>query len=294
MKTNFFLIALASILFIGCSSDSNELDPEAGNSENATPEEVIIVSDEGDVTEEMVMSPSEEQPMEQVTPTDENTDSVEEEEPVSNEPRVLSQEEQEQLDFATTSIFDKTSNDPNSNAKKWNSSINLFLSGDFSSDEINFINDFASELNTISANINMSIVGTFEQSNVEIYFATSEEYISDRPNFINGYTPSGSAVGRANTRFRIPTFFITGNKIWVDTSARNFNSVIRHEILHILGLDHTDDPESILFGTPNTDPTLTEDDIFTIETLYNNLVEASFTENEITNTVEENIEEFFD
>ncbi len=288
MKINFFLTAFCLTVLIGCSSDSNELDPTVENNNDDNTEEVIIVANE-DTTEEIVMS-SEDIENGNI---EEEEEEEEEEIPSNNGSGVLSQEEQLQLDFATTSIFDRTSNNPNSNAKKWNSTINLFLSGDFSNSEINFINEFSEELNTISSAIDMNIVPSFEESNVEIYFATTQEYISNRPNFIEGFTPNGSSVGRANTRFRIPSFFITGNKIWVDTSALNFNSVIRHEILHILGLDHTEDPESILFGTPNTDFELTDNDIFTIQTLYNPLIQASFTQNQVTTSVENNREEFF-
>lgn len=223
-----------------------------------------------------------------------NNDNTNENTTEPNEPRILTQAERQQLNFATTSIFDKTSSSPNVNAKKWNTTVNLFLSGSFGNSEITFINNFANELADISPNIDLNIVSSLNQSNVEMYFATRQQYINDRPNFIQNYTPRGSAVGRANTSFRIPSFLITGRKIWADPSSRNFNSVIKHEILHILGFDHTDSPDSILFPTPNNDPTLSEDDVFTISTLYNNLINASFVESEIINTVENNIEEFFE
>jgi len=300
-KTNFLLALFCSFLIINCSSDTDEFESPSENTNQSDDPEIIIIENE-DTTEEMIMTPEEEEAVvveEVVTPNDneENTEPIViiEEENTVNEPdnRVLTASELAQLNFATTSIFDKTSSSPNENAKKWNTSINLFLSGAFGTDEVDFINDFAAELAAISSNIDLNIVSTLNESNVEVYFATREAYITDRPNFIRNYTPRGTAVGRANTSFRIPSFFITGTKIWIDPSSFNFNSVIKHEILHILGLDHTDEPDSILFPTPRATPELSENDIFTLNVLYNSLIQASSVENEIITTVENNIEEFY-
>ena len=321
--TLFF--SLAFLLFLtNCTSDSNELDTNPNeNGENNN--EQIIVNEKPDITEEMTIMPDDEETTpvvivdneettpvvivdnEETTPvvTEDNENTTEDpqtneetndvpETTENNEPRVLTQSEIAQLNFAITSIFDKTSSSPNRNAKKWNMAVNLLLSGAFGNEEVNFINDFANELAEISPNIDLNIVSESNQANVEVYFATREQYINERPNFINNYTPRGSAVGRANTTFRIPSYLINGRKIWIDPSSRNFYTVIKHEILHILGFDHTDSNDSVLFPTPSNDPTLSKDDIFTIGALYNNLINASSVESEIKSTVENNIEEFFE
>lgn len=297
LKIKFYL-GLACLLLVNCTSDSDELETDTTGNENTSDEQVVI-NEKPDTTEE-ILTPSDDsstidqnnndQPQNEETINDQPNEDSE----LSDEPRVLTEAETQQLNFAVTSIFDKTSSSPNSNAKKWNTAVNLFLSGDFDDSVVDFINNFSVELANISSNIDLNIVSSIGDSNVEMYFATREDYINDRPNFIQNYTPSGNAVGRANTSFRIPSFLINGRKIWADPSSRNFDSVIKHEILHILGFDHTDSPDSILFPTPSNDPNLSNDDVFTISTLYNNLINASFIESEIINTVEDNIEEFFE
>jgi len=134
------------------------------------------------------------------------------------------------------------------------------------------------------------LVSTVGESNVQIYFATIENYINDRPNFINGFSPTGNLGGF--TTFGFSNDIISIGRIWVNSATNNKISIIKHEIMHLLGFNHIEEELSIFYFTP-TAPLLTAEDVFITKTLYNSLIEPGFTENQVESTVNENIGSFF-
>lgn len=306
-KPSYYLLVALSVITLNCSDDSNESDLSTSPTAEKETETTIIVED-NDITKETVNNPisdtSNDPTVVNENPTevvDSNPiETTEENQPnnnTNNQPmvRVLTAQEAAQLDFAAFTIFDKTKRSPRTNVRKWATPVNLFLSGDFSNKEIGFINDFAVELAGISINIDLNIVSSKDQSNVEVYFATQEKFLRERPNFIEGYRPSSPTVrGRANIKFKSSTNIIFSGLVWIDPSAKNLNSIVKHELLHLLGFSHTLESNSIMQSSPNVDPTLSNDDEFAIHTLYNDLIQANFLETEVRSTVENNIESFFE
>lgn len=306
-KPSRYLLIAISAITLNCTDDSNESDVTTTSTTGKETETTVGVEDK-DITQETVNNPNsntsnnptvvEENPI--VVDNTNTTETIVDNQPndnTNNQPmvRVLTAQEAAQLDFATFTIFDKTKRSPRTNLRKWTMSVNLFLSGDFGNKEIGFINDFSVELGDISNNIDLNIVSTKDQSNVEVYFATQEKFLRERPNFIEGYRPSSPTIrGRAQAYFSESTNIINRGLVWIDPSAKSLNSVVKHELLHLLGFGHTLESNSIMKSIPNVDPTLSNDDVFAVHTLYNDLIEANFLETELRNTVENNIESFFE
>lgn len=322
-KLVFGLLTL-SIIY-NCSSDSDESGVIPKDTSFTIGNEIVMTENNGDVTNVITVNMDEMEKMEELENTNnnpsndstnnnnnnntpdnstntpdnntnnpnDNTTNTPNDSTNNPEVRVLTEAEMAKLDFATISIFDKTEANY-TRARKWTKPVKLFLSGAFGNDEINFINDFAKELASISSEIDLSIVDNVRDSNVEMYIATKQQYADEGRNFLGGRAPGFSEAGRANISWGIPSYEINGTKIWADPSQRSYDTVIKHEILHILGIGHNNTRDSVMNPTPSPDPTLSENDIFAIKTLYSGLIKASTLEEGVRDIVENNIEEFFE
>jgi len=206
-------------------------------------------------------------------------------------PKMLTTEQLKMIDFFEFSVFNETNDSrTTSNIIKWNSEVKVFLSGGFTNEDISFINTFFTQLKNISGNINIRLVNTINDSNVEIFFASAQDYINNRPNYIDGFTPTRGVVGFAS--FAFFNNLIRGAKIWVDRSTFNKNAIIKHEVLHALGFNHTEERQSIFYFAPSAS-TLSNNDIFTIKTLHNSLISPGLTKTQIEPTISNNIDSFF-
>jgi len=208
----------------------------------------------------------------------------------TNTPTGLTAEQQLLIDSFNFSVFDKITNSPETQLQKWNSEIRVFISGNFTNEDNTTVLSFFSRLKEISGNLNLRLVQNINDSNVEIYFATIENYINNRPGYINGFSPTGNLGGF--TTFSFSNNTIGGGKIWVNSSTNNKTSIIKHEIMHLLGFNHIEDELSVFYFAPIA-PLLTTQDVFITKTLYNSLIQPGFTETQVGSAIDENIESFF-
>ena len=79
--------------------------------------------------------------------------------------------------------------------------------------------------------------------------------------------------------FSSSTQLITRSNVFINTDTGR-TSTIKHEILHSLGLGHSKDSSSVLF-TPSVSEDLSSDDVFVIEALYSEELEANLNEEQI-------------
>ncbi|WP_010182598.1 DUF2927 domain-containing protein [Aquimarina agarilytica] len=190
--------------------------------------------------------------------------------------------------------FKQERKSPNKYISKWNDEISFFLSGDFKVNDVKLIEEFLNELTGFSSELKLKLVSSIDASNVEVYFSSIDDYKNDRPNYIENFIPNEKGSGIASTFSDGKAKSITKGKIWLRVNNGVVRkSTVKHEILHILGLGHSKDENSVLF-TPSRAESLSADDIFVIKTLYNPLILPKQTESEVDQVLRNNRKSFFE
>lgn len=196
----------------------------------------------------------------------------------------LSEEEQLRLlELANYVIFDKGDTVPNVKVRKWKTVINIYLTGDYTAEEVLVVDDFIEQLNGLNVpNLQLNRVDSLEASNVEIWFASVYELINIRPSFapfIND--PATTFTGVARPSFFSSSAEIFKGTIWVKSGRDNSGGTIMHEIVHMLGFGHSDDEESLIFPKNNMDKNLSPDDTFLIKAMYSEYIQSGLNEEEL-------------
>lgn len=189
------------------------------------------------------------------------------------------------FDLAKYILLDESDDEPNTAIRRWSNGtpVRIFLSGDVTIEHENVVVDLLNDLkdlNTINLDIELTTVEN--DANVEVYIATFNDLMTLRPDF----SPNADEVSRGiTTSFRNSNNELTRARIWINNDTFSI-STIKHEILHSIGLGHSNDESSVLF-TPSQAEELNSDDIFVIEALYGGMLNPGDNEEQIISVLQD-------
>lgn len=191
----------------------------------------------------------------------------------------IAKEEQERLIevFKYMSLF-KSNSTPDLSNRKWKSTLNIFVSGDYTINDEEVIEGFISELNGLNTEgLELNRVSSLEEANVEIWVATFDDLTNNRPDFAANAVSTNR--GYAYMQKYTGSKEIFKSSIWLNKSSYEV-STIKHEMFHILGFGHSLDVTSLLHS-PSRSEILSDDDVFVIEALYSKEMNSNSNEEQI-------------